>query len=139
MDKLYDLTFYTNHEDYEEGFHIGLFTTQEEAESVAERYLREVPGFKDYDCTPRVSAFPVINGTDDTKKVYRFMGWNTNEDLDEVDIIISSCFADQGEAENALSMARERMLRKEWVMNCHTIGQSDWAEGFMRTSVEEEI
>ena len=50
MDKLFDLTFFTNDEDYEEGFHIGLFTTQEEAESVAERYSKEVPGFKDYDC-----------------------------------------------------------------------------------------
>ena len=26
MDKLFDLTFFTNDEDYEEGFHIGLFT-----------------------------------------------------------------------------------------------------------------
>ena len=64
MDKLFDLTFFTNDEDYEEGFHIGLFTTQEEAESVAERYSKEVPGFKDYDCISRVFAFPVIGGTD---------------------------------------------------------------------------
>ena len=72
MDKLFDLTFFTNDEDYEEGFHIGLFTTQEEAESVAERYLNEVPGFKDYDCIPRVFAFPVVGGTEQTKQVYRF-------------------------------------------------------------------
>ena len=57
MDKLFDLTFFTNDEDYEEGFHIGLFTTQEEAESVAEHYLKEVPGFKDYDCISRVLYF----------------------------------------------------------------------------------
>lgn len=64
MDKLFDLTFFTNDEDYEDSFHIGLFTTQEEAESVAERYSKEVPGFKDHDCMSRVFAFPVIGGTE---------------------------------------------------------------------------
>ena len=139
MDKLFDLTFFTNDEDYEEGFHIGLFTTQEEAESVAERYSKEVPGFKDNDCISRVFAFPVIGGTDQTKQVYRILGWNTNENLDEIDILISSCFADRNEAEKALLLAKQRTPREEWALNCHIIGQCDWAEGFVRTSAEEEI
>ena len=132
MDKLFDLTFFTNDEDYEEGFHIGLFTTQEEAESVAERYSKEVPGFKDYDCISRVFAFPVIGGIDQIKQVYRILGWNTNENLDEIDILIRSCFADRDEAEKALLLAKESTPREEWVLNCHTIGQCDWAEGFIR-------
>ena len=132
MDKLFDLTFFTNDEDYEEGFHIGLFTTQEEAESVAERYLKEVPGFKDYDCISRVCAFPVIDGTDQTKQVYRILGWNTSENLNEIDILISSCFADRDEAEKALLLAKQRTPREEWVLNCHIIGKCNWAEGFAR-------
>ena len=132
MDKLFDLTFYTNDEEYEEGFHIGLFLTREEAEAVAEHYEKEVPGFKDYDCISRVFVFPVIGGTEQTKQVHRFIGWNTNENLDEIDILISSCFADREEAEKALLMAKERMPREEWALNCHTIGQCDWAEGFVR-------
>jgi hypothetical protein len=27
---------------------------------------------------------------------------------------------------------KERTPRKEWVLNCHTIGQYDWADGFVR-------
>ena len=132
MDKLFDLTFFTNDEDYEEDFHIGLFTTQEEAESVAEHYLKEVPGFKDYDCISRVFVFPVIGGTEQTKQVYRILGWNINENLDEIDILISSCFADRDEAEKALLLAKQRTPREEWVLNCHIIGKCNWEEGFAR-------
>lgn len=138
MDKLFDLIFYTNDEAYEEGFHIGLFTTQEEAESVAERYTKEIPGFKDYDCISRVFVLPVIGGTDHPKQVYRFLGWNTNENLDEIDILISSCFADRDEAEKTLLLAKERTPREEWVLNCHTIGRCDWAEGFVRVYPEDK-
>ena len=139
MDTLFDLTFYFNDDDYEGGFHIGLFATREEAEAVAARYISEVPGFKDYDCTPGVIAFPVIGGMDHTTQVYRFLGWNINEDLDEIDILISSCFADQNEAEKALFQAKEITPREEWALNRHTIGQCDWMEGFVRTSTEEKV
>ena len=132
MDKLFDLTFYINDGDHEDGFQIGLFETQEQAEAVAEHYAREVPGFKDYDCVPHVLAFPVIGGTAETRQVYRFIVWNTNEDLDECDILISSCFADREEAEKTLLIAKERMPREQWALNCHTVGQCDWTEGFVR-------
>ncbi len=139
MDMLFDLTFYINDDDYENGFHIGLFETREEAETVAARYISEVPGFKDCDCTPSVIAFPVIGGTDHTQQVYRFLGWNTNEDLDEIDILISSCFADQNEAEKELFHAKEKTPREEWALNSHTIGQCDWAEGFVRVYPEDKV
>ena len=139
MDTVFDLTFYINDDDYEDGFHIGLFATREDAEAVAARYISEVPGFKDYDCTPSVIAFPVIGRSDHTQQVYRFLGWNTNEVMDEVDIIISSCFVNRNEAEKALSQAKEGTPREEWVLNCHTIGQCDWSEGFARTSTEGEV
>lgn len=133
MDTLFDLSFYTNiDDDNEDEFHIGLFLTKEEAQAVAVKYLKEVPGFKDYDCTPRVIAFPVIGGVNETGKVYRFLGWNTDENLNEIDIIISSCFVELNAAENALVQAKKITPREEWALNCHTIGQCDWAEGFVR-------
>ena len=132
MDKLFDLTIYIHNGEHEDGFHIGLFSTREQAESVADRYLREVSGFKDYDCMPRVFEFPVIGAVEHTRQVYRFVGWNTNADFDEVDILVSSCFVDRNEAEMALSQAKEVTQREEWVLNCHIIGQCDWAEGFVR-------
>lgn len=132
MDRLFDLSFYVNEVDHEEGFHIGLFVTREAAEAVAARYIEEVPGFKDYDCIPRVIEFPVIGGTAHTTQVYRFEGWNTDDNLDETDTIISSCFADSDEAEKALLLAKERLPREEWVLNRHVIGACDWAEGFVR-------
>lgn len=131
MDQLYDLTFYVE-EGSEEGFHIGLFLTREEAEAAAARYLSEVPGFRDYDCIPRVTAFPVIGGGKDTVEVYRFEGWNVGKDLEEKDILISSCFADWSEAEAALAQTAMETRRDEWALNRHVIGQCDWAEGFAR-------
>lgn len=98
----------------------------------AARYIEEVPGFKDDDCIPRVIEFLVIGGTTHTTQVYRFEGWNTDEELNETDILISSCFADPTDAEKALSVAQERTPREEWVMNRHTVGECDWAEGFER-------
>lgn len=129
MEQLFDLTFLNNDED---GFHIGLFATREEAEAVAARYAAEVPGFRDYDCITRVTPFPVIGGTAHTTQVYRFQGWNWDEDKDEIDILVSSCFTDAAEAEAALEIAKRSTPRQEWVMNCHVIGQCDWAEGFER-------
>lgn len=133
MDKLYDLTFYSNpNGDYEDSFFIGLFLTQAEAEIVAERYRKEVPGFKDYDCDYRIAAFPVIGDADSIERVYRFIGWNTNEDLDEVDIIISSCFTARERAETEYQTAQEKYPREEWTLDCYTIGHCDWREGFVR-------
>ena len=133
MDCLYDLSFYTNDERvYQQGFFIGLFLTEEEAESVAARYSENIPGFKDYDCIYRVTTFPVVGGLNHLRQVYRFEGWNTDEDLNETDIIISNCFADLDEAEKMLAQAKKSIVREEWVLNSHVIGKCDWEEGFVR-------
>ena len=39
---------------HREDFFIGLFGTRAQAEAVAAHYLKQVPGFCDYDCTYRV-------------------------------------------------------------------------------------
>lgn len=52
--------------------------------------------------------------------------------MDEAGIMISSCFADRMEAENARVPDKERTPREEWVMNRRTTGQCDWQEEIER-------
>jgi len=92
MKKLYCLTFYTQpNGTYRDGFHIGLFRTYTEAKNVEKRYQVEITGFKDYECDAEITEVPIIGNITDMLCVYRYVGWNENEDFDEVDIIESNC------------------------------------------------
>lgn len=136
MDKLFSLDFYSYpNNEYPEKFHIGLFNTQEEAQQVEAHYRKEVKGFKDYHCDAVITEVPVIGNADNTQKVYRFVGWNTNEDLDEIDIIESDCFVSSAQAGAELAQAEKVNPRQEWALNCNIIGQCDWCDGFTRTSL----
>ena len=130
--KLYWLSFFSDTEEDFPGFDIGIFRSREEAERVASRYRKEVPGFKDYDCDPSIMGIPVWNDADVADKVYIYQGWNWDENGDETDCLISSCFVSQSEAEHYFKDAQERIPRQEWVLNCHVIGQCHWQEGFVR-------
>ncbi len=133
MNKLFCLTFYTQpNDDYREGFHIGLFSSREEAVAVELHYRKEVTGFKDYDCDAEITEVPIIGSCNTGFDVYRFEGWNRNEDFDEVDIIESNCYFDQSQAESDFKKAQSKTPRQEWAFNRHTIGQCDWQEGFIR-------
>ena len=46
---------------HREDFFIGLFGTRAQAEAVAAHYLKQVPGFCDYDCTYRVEEKSIQN------------------------------------------------------------------------------
>ena len=128
---LYWLSFFSDTEDFS-GFDIGIFRSREEAEKVASRYRKEVPGFKDHDCDSSILGIPVWNDEAVSTEVYIYQGWNWNERGDEVDCIISSCFACQSEAEKYFAQAQQRIPRQEWVLNSHIIGQCHWQEGFVR-------
>lgn len=136
MRKLYCLTFYAQSgNEYWEGFHIGLFAAREEAESVKEHYRKEIQGFKDYDCKAEITEVPVIGSENmdmEPQRVYRFQGWNVNEDLDEIDIWESDCYVSREQAQADYEKAQIKMSREEWTLNRHVIGQCDWQEGFIR-------
>ena len=129
--KLYRLSFFSDTEENFSGFDIGIFRFEEEAERVALRYRKEVPGFKDCDCDPSIMGIPMWND-EVGEKVYIYQGWNWDEHGDEVDCIISSCFVSQNEAEEYFAQTQQRIPRQEWVLNCHVIGQCHWQEGFVR-------
>ena len=124
--KLYWLSFFSDTEEDFSGFHIGIFKSREEAEEVASRYRKEVPGFKDYDCDAGILGIPVWNDDDVSTEVYIYQGWNWDEQGDEIDCIISSCFVSQREAEEYFAQAQQQIPRQEWVLNCHEIGQCQW-------------
>lgn len=135
MKKLYCLNFYSQpNGDYREGFHIGLFWTYDEAKRIAVRYKKEVPGFKDYDCDEEITEVSIIGDEEQVSCVYRYTGWNENENFDEVDIIESDCYVDHSKAEEDYHCAQSALDRKEWALNRHVIGQCDWQEGFVRCS-----
>ena len=130
--KLYRLSFFSDTEENFTGVDIGIFRSREEAESVALRYRQEVAGFKDYDCDPGILGIPVWNDDEVSEKVYILRGWNWDEQGDEVDSIISSCFVSQREAVKYFEQEKQRILRQEWVLNSHVIGQCQWQQGFVR-------
>lgn len=133
MKKLYCLKFYTQpNDDYREGFFIGLFWTYDKAKEVELLYRKEVPGFKDYDCEAEITEVPIIGEATQITCVYRFQGWNENEDFDEVDIIESDCYVDYVTAEKQYYEAKRKLQRKEWVLNRYIIEECDWKEGFVR-------
>ena len=136
--KLYWLSFFSDTEEDFDGFDIGIFRSREEAERIAFRYRQEVTGFKDYDCDPSIMGIPVWNDAEVVDKVYIYQGWNWDENGDEIDCLISSCFVSQSEAEHYFDDARKRIPRQEWVLNCHVMGQCHWQEGFVREEIHCE-
>lgn len=134
MERLFSLTFYTQpNGEYRDGFDIGVFRTYEEAKAVEILYRKEVLGFKDYPCDAEITAVPVIGeNVDAVDCVYRYEGWNVNEDFDEIDIIRSHCYTDRAQAETDYAEAQVQFPRSEWSLNRYRIDQRDWQEGFVR-------
>lgn len=133
MKPLYNLRFYHSpNGDDRECFQIGVFRTREAAEKVEERYRREVPGFRDYDCEAEIAEVPVI-GEGEAEIVYRWQGWNIDEYLDEVDVLDGKFFICREDAQVSLEQAQREHMRMEWGLIRHEIGEeaADWKEGFV--------
>ena len=133
---LYQLTIIDpelSHDSYEEAFSIGLYPSREEAEAVAADMLAHVPGFRDHPCTSRITEKEVF-GTAGNKlrEVFLVLGWNTNEDLDEIDLVESDCFPSLTQANAALAELQARHRRSAWTIQHRTVGKADWSEGFVR-------
>lgn len=134
MEQLFSLMFYTQpNSTYRDGFHIGFFRTYEEAKMTELFYRKEVLGFKDYPCDAEITEVSVVGpNRNDVNCIYCYVGWNVNEDLDEIDIIESHCYTDRAQAENDYKKAQTQFSREEWALNCYMIGERHWQEGFVR-------
>lgn len=128
--KLYDAEL--SDEEHTEAFLIGLFSTSAQAAHTAERYLREVPGFRSHPCGCRITPKQIIGFEPSLRQVYIVEGWNVNDAGDEVDPIESDCFTEKSEAEQALACMRRHISRSSWVVCPYTIDECLWQEGFVR-------
>ena len=97
---------------HREDFFIGLFGTRAQAEAVAAHYLKQVPGFCDYDCTYRVEEKSIHN-------VQR-------------DIIKSDFFLTEEQATFELDYLKLQCPHQEWCIRRHKIGEMLWQNGFVR-------
>ncbi len=122
-----------SHDSYEEAFSIGLFSSREEAEAVAAEMLAHVPGFCDYPCTYRITEKEVSGPEgNDLREVFLVLGWNTDRDLNEIDLVESNCFPSLTQANAALAELQAQYGRSDWTIQRWTVGQADWQEGFVR-------
>lgn len=64
--------------------------------------------------------------------LYIICGWNENDELDEIDVIESSCYVIKEEAEQKLNELKLSYNRKNWCINKYKIDECDWKEGFVR-------
>lgn len=119
---------------HREDFFIGLFGARAQAEAVAAHYLKQVPGFCDYDCTYRVEE-KVIHDTQGKRLpdfVWRFAGWDETEDGEPVDIIESDCFLTEEQAAFEMERMKHRYPCSEWSIRQYRIGEMFWRDGFIR-------
>lgn len=130
LPRLYQLTLIHDSGTHREDFHIGLFASQEEAASVSTRYRQEKPGFNQPEITSSITEVHLLDASEIPHCVYRWQGWNVDDDLDECDILESACYADEATAQRSLALAQRDTPRQEWILNRHVIGQCDWTEGF---------
>ena len=124
-----------SYEDHSCDFVIGCFGSKNEAERVAEYYLKNMKGFCDFPCTYRIIEKKIVGNTIDAlpESIWVVQGWNENEVLDEIDIVESQCFLTEEQANAELQIMKERYQRKEWAIGYYRIGEKLWKEGFVRT------
>lgn len=122
---------YNNHL---EEFNIGFFSTYEKAEKTARRFLKEVNGFKDHDINYHITEKSVIGSIDNSmmSEVFIIYGWNENDDLDEIDVIESSCYSTLQKAKQHLNVMKEGCSRKEWCISKYSIDECEWQEGYIK-------
>lgn len=119
---------------HREDFFIGLFGTRAQAEAVAAHYLKQVPGFCDYDCTYRVEEITIH----DTPKgeqpdfVWQFVGWDETKDDDTANIIESDFFLTEEQAAFELEQLKIQCPHREGFIHRRKIGETLWQDGFIR-------
>lgn len=119
---------------HREDFFIGLFGTRAQAEAVAAHYLKQVPGFCDYDCTYRVEEKSIHNVQRESLPdfVWQFAGWDETKDGEPVNIIKSDFFLTEEQATFELDYLKLQCPHQEWCIRRQKIGEMLWQNGFVR-------
>ena len=122
----------SSYDDHIEAFNIGFFSSRDKAEKTAKKYLTEVNGFKDYNVTYKITEKRVIGSDLMLSDLFVVYGWNENNELDEIDVIESSCYTIKQEAEQKLNELKSSCYRKEWCIDKYIIDECNWQEGFVK-------
>lgn len=129
----------SSYDNHIEAFNIGFFSDRDKAEKTAKRYMREVNGFKDCNVTYQITEKCVIGAADGSalSDLFIIYGWNENDELDEIDVVESSCYVGKQEAERKLNALRSSCCRKEWSIDKYRIDECNWQEGFVKEDCEK--
>jgi hypothetical protein len=73
-----------------------------------------------------------IMGKEIPDEVFMVHGWDMNENMDEIDIVESSCFVSEAHANAELDRMKIVQPRDEWIINRWRIDETHWQEGFER-------
>lgn len=120
-------------ENYSEDFIIGFFRTRNRAEETAVYYLRHVRGFCEYSCTYSITKKKISDAQDEIPdEVFMVQGWDTDENMDEINIVESACFVSEAHANAEFERMKIAQPRAEWMINRWKIDQAQWQEGFER-------
>ncbi len=112
-------------ENYLAEYHIGLFTSTEEVDTVIKRLTSDGGKFFKSHCKARIEKIKVVGENQNIECVYRFYGQNIDSSADG-DIIESPCFVDKSVAVEELMKAKRETPRQKWNLETHIIGKSNW-------------
>lgn len=139
MAYLYELEIQSFHNGEEcERYGIGIFRNLKDAQKTAKRYLKEVPGFRDYYCEYSIAERELV-GESFSPLVHTYFGWNLDEQGNEYDIVDGLLYTSIEAAESALAAVKDAYDRQEWALQKWQVGKCEWAEGFIREYPDGQI
>ena len=104
-----------SYNDYKEEFNIGFFKSKEEATEIAQYYIKNIEGFKDYPCEYRIIEKQIIGNL--KKTIWMIQGYDFNENEDEINIIESQCYSNKEQAEKDLENYKKQYNRQNWYIS----------------------
>lgn len=121
-----------SYNDYKEEFNIGFFKSKEEATEIAQYYIKNIEGFKDYPCEYRIIEKQIIGNL--KKTIWMIQGYDFNENEDEINIIESQCYSNKEQAEKDLENYKKQYNRQNWYISNWIVEKKYNEEGFSRMS-----
>ena len=119
-----------SYNDYKEEFNIGFFKSKEEATEIAQYYIKNIEGFKDYPCEYRIIEKQIIGNL--KKNIWMIQGYDFNENEDEINIIESQCYSNKEQAEKDLENYKKQYNRQNWYISNWIVEKKYNEQGFSR-------
>lgn len=119
-----------SYNDYKEEFNIGFFKSKEEATEIAQYYIKNIEGFKDYPCEYRIIEKQIIGNL--KKTIWMIQGYDFNENEDEINIIESQCYSNKEQADKDLENYKKQYNRQNWYISNWIVEKKYNEEGFSR-------